>query len=130
MVIFHQVMLSTTMETHRIMLNYQRVCLVHQPLPDLPRGHGGPSQGADGGAGMGPGGGHSGGGTTVDGEAVDPILGAATGGCWALPWGISMDWEVLGYLHLYPYIIIYIYIHLYIHTHAHVYIYIYMYIHC
>jgi len=34
-------------------------------------------QGADGGAGMGPGGGHSGGGTTVDGEAVDPVLGAA-----------------------------------------------------
>lgn len=26
---------------------------------------------------MGPGGGHSGGGTTVDGEAVDPLLGAA-----------------------------------------------------
>ena len=36
-----------------------------------------PVQGADGGAGMGPGGGHSGGGTTVDGEAVDPVLGAA-----------------------------------------------------
>ena len=26
---------------------------------------------------MGPGGGHSGGGTTVDGEAVDPVLGMA-----------------------------------------------------
>ena len=32
-------------------------------------------QGAEGGAGMGPGGGHGGGGTTVDGEAVDPMLG-------------------------------------------------------
>ena len=32
-------------------------------------------QGAEGGAGQGPGGGHSGGGTTVDGEQVDPVLG-------------------------------------------------------
>ena len=35
-----------------------------------------PGQGMEGGPGTGPGGGHAGGGTTVDGEAVDPILGA------------------------------------------------------
>lgn len=44
-------------------------------------------QGADGGAGMGPGGGHSGGGTTVDGEAVDPVLGAADLGVFPHPPG-------------------------------------------
>ena len=38
-----------------------------------------PLQGGDGGSGMGPGGGHSGGGTTVDGEPVDPMLGRMDG---------------------------------------------------
>ena len=38
---------------------------------------------------MGPGGGHSGGGTTVDGEAVDPVLGGATD-LLPLAWGLRI----------------------------------------
>lgn len=49
-------------------------------------------KGADGGAGMGPGGGHSGGGTTVDGEAVDPVLGTALQTGSVLRFGVREMW--------------------------------------
>jgi len=49
-------------------------------------------KGADGGAGMGPGGGHSGGGTTVDGEPVDPVLGTALHTGSVLRFGVREMW--------------------------------------
>ncbi|CAJ1423434.1 unnamed protein product [Effrenium voratum] len=49
-------------------------------------------EGAEGGAGMGPGGGHGGGGTTVDGEAVDPMLGTALETGSVLRFGVREMW--------------------------------------
>eukprot|EP00913_Durusdinium_trenchii_P035577 g33293.t1 len=49
-------------------------------------------KGAEGGAGQGPGGGHSGGGTTVDGEQVDPVLGTPLETGSVLRFGVREMW--------------------------------------